>query len=159
MPKPDQSEIPTLSARNEVLYVSETAPPDGGETDPTNYTVVGLQEESSLSSEREEIRGSNKLQTFGSVHLGDGNFSMDLTCERPVERDSGHEMIRKNHYANSAPPLHFLLLTFDDSGTAVEAIWGAVKVPSYERGSSNNETATFSATLAGDLTPTFEDNP
>jgi hypothetical protein len=159
MPKPDQSGIPTLSARNEVLYVSETAPPDGGETDPTNYTLVGLPQETPLSSEREEIRGSNKLQTFKSVHLGDGSFSMDLTCERPVERDSGQTMIRENHFADSPPSLHFLLLTFDDSGTAVEAIWGKVKVPGYDRGSSNNEKATFSATLAGDLAPTFEDNP
>jgi hypothetical protein len=159
MPKPDQSETPTLSARNEVLYVSDTAPPGGGETDPTNYTVVGLPQETPLSSEREEIRGSNKLQTFGSVHLGDGNFSMDLTCERPVEQDSGQAMIRENHFADPAPNLHFLLLTFDDGGTAVEAVWGAIKVSSYERGSSNNEVATFSSTLAGDLAPTFEDNP
>lgn len=138
-----------LSGRDEALYVSDTAPVDGSESDPTSYTKVGLLTENGFSSQREEIRGGNKDQTMQSVHIGDGSFSVDVQGERPVEVDEGQEMLEANHEADPVPPLYFLILSTDDQGTPARARHGQCKVSEFEAGSSNNEIATFSATLAG----------
>ena len=137
------------NARNELLYVSETAPATA--TDPTGYTKVGLLTSNSLSGDREEIRGSNKEQVMQAVHLGDGSASLDVGFERATIQDAGQALMEDNRKADPAPNLHWLVSDNVEGNTCRH---GQGKVTSFSVDSENNSMAAGSATIAidGDYT-------
>ena len=142
------------NARNELLYVSTTAPStESAARLPASYTKLGLVSGDTLALSKNMIDANDKDTGIWTEQIpGRNSGTISVQGNRPKDGNAGQTVVR-NAFITDPSPLVYWLRTDNTVGDL--AVHGKGYVESYEEGGDDETVRSFSTSLSVDGQPTF----